>query len=546
MNKSFKILSLSILFLVVIMSAVSALDFSYTSAEFSQSNGDTLTISVSGIGVGNEVIFEFSEVKNYEGDKQITFNTDPITLDADGDVEITTNIPAEFDFFGKQYSTTLTAIDDNATPGDDSDDITKTLTLTFEQTSFCSWDNGVEEDEDNDHIKLQIKDISVVEGFGEDEEWYPQDEIEVEIKVENQNSDDDIDDIVIEWGIFDKDSGKWVIDVDDEKDFNLKDGDDETKIITFKLDDLDEDFDELGDLVFYARATGDDDETDTKVCSSASENVKIITDDEFVILDNIEITGTASCGNEIQITADVWNLGEEEQEDVEVIIYNKELGINKKVAIGDIDSFDNEKLDITLSLPDDADEKQYDLILSVYDEDGEMYENDNDDKAEFFVPLTIESGSCAPSASVYANLESEAIAGKELIIKAVVTNTGDRTATYTFNIANYNWATLESVEPTTIILNSGESKDVLIKFNVNSDVSGDKSFDIELLSDGKVALTQPVSITIEESAGFNFGGITGNIISGSNWYLWGIGALNVLLVIIIIVVAFRVSKKSSE
>jgi len=540
MNKSIKILSLSILFLVVIMSAVSALDLTATDNEFSQSDGDSLTISVS--DVTGDVEFSFNEVKDYD-DKEVTFSTDPIILSsADGDIEITTTVPAEFDFFGKQYSTTLTATDDMSTL-DDSDDITKTLTLIFEQTPFCKWDNGIEEDENNDHIELQIKDISVINGFGEDEEWYPQDEIEVEIKVENQNSDDDIDDIVIEWGIFDKDSGEWVIDVDDEKDFNLKDGDEETKIITFKLDDLDEDFDELGDLVFYARAIGDDDSVGD-VCSSDSENVRIITDDEFVILDNIEITGTASCGEEIQITADVWNLGDEDQEDIDVVIYNKELGINKKVAIGDIDSFDNEKLDITITLLDDADEKQYDLIFSVYDEDGEMYENDNDDKAEFFVPIIIEQGSCAPSASVYATLESEAIAGKELTIKAVVTNTGDKASTYTFNIANYNWATLESVEPTTIILNSGESKDVLIKFNVNSDVSGDKSFDIELLSDGKVALTQPVSVTIEESTGFDFGGITGNIISGSNWYLWGIGALNVLLVVIIIIVAFRVSKKS--
>ena len=52
--------------------------------------------------------------------------------------------------------------------------------------------------------------------------------------------------------------------------------------------------------------------------------------------------------------------------------------------------------------------------------------------------------------------------------------------------------------------------------------------------------TQPVSFNIEEkSGGF---GITGGAINSDNWYLWGIGALNVILVVIIIIVAIRIAK----
>ena len=90
----------------------------------------------------------------------------------------------------------------------------------------------------------------------------------------------------------------------------------------------------------------------------------------------------------------------------------------------------------------------------------------------------------------------------------------------------------------------GKSKDVLMTFNVNKDVSGDKLFNIDVLSEGESVLKQSVSITIEKASGFNLSGITGNIISEGNWYLWGIGALNVLLVIIIILVAIKVAKKS--
>ena len=58
-------------------------------------------------------------------------------------------------------------------------------------------------------------------------------------------------------------------------------------------------------------------------------------------------------------------------------------------------------------------------------------------------------------------------------------------------------------------------------------------------------LEQPVSLTVKQS-GFGFPGITGNIISEGNWYLWGIGALNVLLVVIIIIVAFKIAKKGDK
>ena len=52
--------------------------------------------------------------------------------------------------------------------------------------------------------------------------------------------------------------------------------------------------------------------------------------------------------------------------------------------------------------------------------------------------------------------------------------------------------------------------------------------------------TQPVSVAIEERSGLF--GLTGLVTSG-NAYLWGIGALNVILVIIIIIVAVRVARR---
>ncbi|MBA7671526.1 hypothetical protein ES703_79684 [subsurface metagenome] len=452
------------------------------------------------------------------GVNSITF--DVIIIDIDGDFNL-----------GK-YSEDLLVYAENVSNPLDNKSIQ--VPIVFEKTP-CEYNNL------GDNLEVKI-DISVEEGFGDDEEWYPFDEIEVEIEVEN-NGPDDIDDIVVEWGLYNLETGEWVID-DEENDFNLKDGDEETLIITFQLDDLDE-FEDNEEYVFYAWATGEDDEFDgNKTCTSDSEGIEIIIEKDFVILDDIEFSEVVQCGAEVQILADVWNIGDDDQDDVYVVIYNKELGINEKVEIGDIDAFDDGKLDTIIEIPKDTEEKYYHLTFWVYDEDDDVYENDNDDEAEFIIPLQVE-GNCVvePQVMVTASLESGGKAGQELVVRATITNTGDELVTYDLNVEGYtDWASSAELDQNTVILDAGDSKDVLITLDVNGNVSGDKMFNIEVLSGDELIIKQPVSIFIEES-GFVFPGITGKIVSRDNWHLWGIGFLNVILILAIILVAVRVMKK---
>ena len=64
----------------------------------------------------------------------------------------------------------------------------------------------------------------------------------------------------------------------------------------------------------------------------------------------------------------------------------------------------------------------------------------------------------------------------------------------------------------------------------------ERRINIEVLSDGKLVLTQPVSVSIEK--GFSL-----QDTFGDSWYLWLIGALNIILIAIIIVVAVRILRK---
>ncbi len=545
--KIFSLLSLSILMLVMVMSLGSAaitLTVSSQPAILTETqNSTSFTIS----SIGNELFNITSPtnpvnetIEDSDGHKVILTITPPVNLSnitqATFDV-IATSISDDFNL--AKESTTITINAENASSSSDTD--TETVTIYFE-TPFCEYENPGE-------LNIYIDDISVEGGFGDDEEyWYPFDEIEIDLVIEP--GDYDIENIEVKWELYTESGGK--IDDGKESDFDLDwDDDDEELIIKFKLDNKLSKLKGEDKLVFYVKAEGKIDDNDAgsdnkkETCEWDSEEVELITNDNFVILDDFQFPEVVSCGSDIQITADVWNIGDDEQDDVYVLVYNQELELfEEEIEIGDIDDFDDKELVFEFQIPEDAKEKWYTLEFTVYDDGNDIYENDNDDEAEFTISFKVE-GSCVvePQVVVSASLESGGNAGEELVIKATVTNTGSKLVTYELNPIDYaDWATLISVEPSSVILSAGESKDVLVTFDVNKDVSGDKLFNIELLLEDEQVIKQPVSVTIEESdSGFGF--ITGNIISESNWYLWGIGALNVILIVVIILVALRVAKK---
>lgn len=409
---------------------------------------------------------------------------------------------------------------------------------------------------------LDIKDIdfdnkgvsSAHSSFGSDDEWFPLEEIEVEIEIEN-DGDFDIDDIEVEWGLWDVQNSEWVIDLDDEKDFNLKDGKDEQLFITFFIDDdMDVDLDELDDgdhYRFYVTATGVIDDNNAGVldgestCVSDFESTSIIIENDFVVLDNIEFPEVLSCGETVTVTMDVWNVGDNDQDEVSVFVFNKDLDLREDIDVGDIDEFDSNRVEFTFKIPNGLEEKTYLVLFEVFDEDNDIYENDlDDDESEFSIPFRI--GDCSASSGsqvlVTANLASEAKAGQSLTIRTTITNTMFDSGSFSVSAAGFGaWADSVQIDQPTVLLNAGESKDVLLTFDVASDAKGSQTFFVEIVSgDGEVT-RQPVQVDIQPKSLFGFTGAS--ILGGGNAYLWGIGLLNIILVVVIIIVAVRIARR---
>ena len=390
--------------------------------------------------------------------------------------------------------------------------------------------------------------------FGSDDEWFPYEEIEVQIEVKN-GGDDDVDDVEISWGIWNTKTNEWVIDIDEEDTVDIKDGDTEKLTFTFVIDDdVDVDLEDLSDgenYRFYVTAEGtvdNDDSDDT--CVSDFETASVIVESDFVVLDDVTIPETVQCNALVEVTVDVLNVGDRDQDDVylEVVDLGGVLKIKESLLVGDVNAFDKERVSFTTRIPSDATEGTYSLVFSVLDEDKDIYENDFDDEqSKYTLPIKVQ-GNCGTSAtilgtaSVSATLESGGEAGKDLVVNAIITNKGTSSATFLISSSGYGaWADSATVEPGTLTLNAGESGSVSITLGVKDSASGTNTFDIEVVSGNQVATTQKVSVPITEKKGF----FTGSVIGGSdnNYLLWGVGLLNVILIVAIIIVVVRIFRK---
>ncbi len=426
--------------------------------------------------------------------------------------------------------------------------------------TFCEYTTTLPDSSD-----LELKVDVANQGAGKDKEWLALDTIQVEVRFENNKDKDvsanDLQNIIFKLGLFKKGTATdvagdlhWISKDAEEVDVGDVDaGDKVTHVFEFKIDPSEIDLGE--DYVLMVKAFPDGDESTACIDFSNDftsvyyENIKIKQESDegkmvVVDVDALPQPIEALCGQEVTFTADVYNIGDKDfPNQIAVKLSNTELGINlEQVVNGDLDAGDREKVTFSFRVPANAEEKIYALNMQTYydyDEDDEDYKEVSDN--EFPVSLKI-AGGCVfdPKLTVSADLTSGGKAGEEMAVKATVKNTDTSSRTFTVNASGFeSWAELVRVSPTTLTLAAGESKDVTIALLVNSDVEGQQEFSMDLTTaDGKV-VPQPVEVMVEK-AGFS---LTGAFAGSNNWYIWGIGALNIVLILIIILVAVRLVRK---
>lgn len=392
-----------------------------------------------------------------------------------------------------------------------------------------------------------------IESNGKDDlEWKALDIITVDVDVEYKgNKDDSVEDVIVELGLFDSTGRNIIDDVDFENTDNekielndLDSGDDvATATFTFKVPaDIDS-----GNYKLAVKAYGDG-VGETKECVDLStdlgnsfyQKIKVSKendDGKFIAFQNIKISPVdVTCGDTVTMTFDIYNVGNEDQNQVLIMLQNKELGIDLSKEIkNDLNQGDKETISFTFIVPAGLQDKLYNLELSAkYDFSRDTYREMSDEKTIAQLKVFGCGVVQTPTAtSITAALDSEAKAGKELVVKATITNKGAQAKNYVIEAVGYeNWAKLNSISERLITLPAGQNKEVIFKFAVNSDASGQQTFAVKTQA-GTELTTQQIAVNIGEGL---------SLFKGNTW-LWVIGIVNIILIILIIIVAVRVASR---
>lgn len=434
-----------------------------------------------------------------------------------------------------------------------SDSSSQIATSTFQvKKTFCSAGEVLSGNLTIDEINWENN------GEGTNENWELLDEIEVEVTIRNNNRDDNID-AVVELGLFDR-SGNNVADdldfvegsdsTDEEIEIRIDDDSDETVKWIFKVP---ADFD-TGSYKLAVKVY-DEDVGEVRSCRDSSSDftgssffeeisIKRTSDDgKFVVVDDITMDSQLSCSQIASGQFTVFNVGKDDQDRVKITIRNRDLGISEiREIIKDLDQGDDETLGFTLQIPATARNGNYVLeFITEYDYKNGVYRQESDDTFDFPFEVigcsqNLGTGSGGlTDIEINAELASEAKAGKELIVKATIKNTGDEDADYSLSARGYStWAELIGISDIAISVDAGESEEVTFTLLVNEDASGPQVFDIQVASGGKVMIQE---VEVEISSG------SGKFLDAGNVWLWVIAAVNLILIILIIVVAVKLSRK---
>jgi len=539
MNSKITLSIVGVFVILVLASLVSALQFSSQSQTLSPSTNQTTLILSSAENVSVSSL-AFSPATVTEGSSSLTFNVvSPATsFNLTNSQEIKVGVSNLVNLLTlKQYKSTLTASGNNGT-----DNVNASVDVVF-QKGFCKAGRV--------GGNLSIDRVDISSSGDDDNDWKPLDEITVEVRVNNDNDDVDIKEVIVELGMYDENNKNKVSSFDfsntDEEKIDLgtiNNGDDKTATFEFKVP-ADFNFDDGSSFKLVVKAYSDK-TGETKECADASDDLdqniyqevsisRQDDDDKFIAFDQTQLAPEeATCSESVTLSTRVFNVGDSDQSDVTVILFNKALGLNLKQDIKNgLDTDQDATVNFDFTVPNVKD-GTYNLELSADYEDGV-----SDEVA--LVPLKVLGcAAVAPERTIGLSvLAGAAQAGKTLEVRATVTNLGKTSGTFIVGASGYDsWAALQPVSNRILTLNAGESKEVVMNLDVSKSASGEKTLSVEVLS-GDSTESKDVSVDVVKSSGF--AGLS-EALKG-NATLWIIGLINIVLIIIIIVVAVRVARK---
>ncbi len=385
--------------------------------------------------------------------------------------------------------------------------------------------------------EVRIKGVSDESSDSDNFNWNLLDEVQVDVDVENNGNSDD--DITVELILYDSKNGNDLYSA--EQTIEVNEDDEETFSFNFIVP---ADTPDNNARLYIKAYSNEDEQCSSSWGSSKFERVSIDSKDDYDVgFTDLEIESTLMCGETTSFEAKIHNIGDKDQKKVLVSLTSTGLKVDQDLLIDNLDAGDSESISFPIQIPSNSEEKLYQFELSArhnYKKGSDSY-SDLSDKV--LKSITVK-GNCVVGQpigqlTISPSLDSEAKAGSDLIVRTIIKNTGKDFAQVSVIPFGYEaWAKLKSVEPSTITLNSGESREVKIILTPNTDTSGDQRFTIRASYGAKLS-DQEVSVFVQQKSNF-FSSIGDSI--KENWVIWVIVIANIILILAIIIAAVKLSK----
>ena len=564
-TKSFAVLALSVLALTLFISSISALSLNISSLTFTQI-GSSQTVNIT----SNEGLIPSVETFNFpstlNGPNGASFS---ITNPTSTTLKVTLNSISN-------YGGSSANLQINGTFANTTVDSGQNITLNSVK-SFCT--TG---DANDSNMSLSVAITN--DGTGSSYTWNPLDTIEVQVKVSN-NGAVDLNNMNFKIGLFNANGGniindmKW-ISPDDDQATGMSISADSTETYTFKFQVDPSIITNQNNNNFQLMLKAYQQGKENQVCvdystssdlndnfggfGSSSSNsyaadisIPNLGISKAVVVDSstLPVISQVSCGQQLTLTPTIYNLGPNDnsysKNQILVVFSSPSLGIYQNQTVyGDLNSGGNVPVPLTFNIPLTADAKTYQAYVNVYYKyslNNGGYLNDYQYISQNFNTLVQVTGGCVyatpDTTGVTAQLVAGGKAGSPLVISSTITNNGNRTVSYNFGLEGYSsWATSTGISHLNITLAPGQSQDITLNLNVNSNApGGNQNLYLDTYSNGYLITKQPISVPI--TTGFSLSSITGDAISGSNWLVWTFGLLILVLIVAIIIIAVRLRRR---
>jgi uncharacterized membrane protein len=211
---------------------------------------------------------------------------------------------------------------------------------------------------------------------------------------------------------------------------------------------------------------------------------------------------TAEAGKTTLVTVVVKNIGADLQDDVYVKVTIPELGIAKKERVGDLvavdvdDKDDTSTVDIPLSIPSNAADGTYSMIVTAYNKNTEVSRTES-------LKVKGISGTKMDASEVVPQVVSQEIAqGKSVNYGIIIGNLADSAQTYSVEVTGTDgWASY-AVSPLKVTLNGKDSQIVDVMLIANKDsMAGQHSFIVTVKSDSQTVKQLALTANVKASKG---------------------------------------------